>query len=191
MKSARTALENAGIRIPQEIYERAAQRGRGFAQTNAQALLLACAADYQGGRWTPASADVYVFDAEVIDIDRMYTDFFAGIQAIIPDILFEDVAEDLSGMTEEMTEPEDWSSPPTDGVRTVTFCCGVNEYSFTLESWGDFMNPAIVEHVNSVLENENCPGRLYSVFPDDDQMVALIYGTAERAQTVMRIVKTE
>ena len=42
-----------------------------------------------------------------------------------------------------------------------------------------------------VLENENCPGRLYSVFPDDDQMVALIYGTAERAQTVMRIVKTE
>ena len=39
--------------------------------------------DEETGEWSPTSQDVYAFDAEVMDIERMYTHFLRGVQALV------------------------------------------------------------------------------------------------------------
>ncbi len=75
--------------------------------------------DCQTGEWEPLSHDVFVFDAEVTMINRMYTNILTGIDAIVPDIEITDIVEDLSGMTDEMVPDEKIPWMMTDGKRSV------------------------------------------------------------------------
>lgn len=141
--------------------------------------------------WTPTSSQVYAFDAEVFNVSGMYTEFFQGVNAIVPGAPFTDITEDLSGMTEEM----DWSAGPfwygTDGTRSVSFRCNGQAYTVTLDSYGDWFNERMIAETNRILAKEGFPKRLQVVIDGADQIVALIYGTEEEAERVCRAIGME
>ncbi len=139
--------------------------------------------------WTPTSSQVYAFDAEVFDVSGMYTQFFRGVNAIVPGAPITQVAEDLSDITEEV----DWTSTnrPTDGERTVLFIFNGQEYSVTLESYSDWFNEKMIEETNRVLREQGFPHQLHLVTGGMDQMVGLIYGTEEEASRVRRAIGVE
>ena len=89
---------------------------------------------------------------------RSNTLFLKGIQSIVPDIEITDVKEDLSGMTEEMSSSEE-SGEMTDGTRGISFLCNGHPYAIELISYGDWINPDMIEFMNGVLAKENCPKR--------------------------------
>lgn len=140
--------------------------------------------DYQTGEWTPLSNQVYAFDAEVMFIDLMYTQFLQGVQAIVRDIGITCIQEDLSGMTAEMTFADDPQAMPEDGRRKVSFLCNGHPYSIELESYGDWFNQRMIDFMNQVLEKENCENRLHILTDKYDQMVIMIYDTTERAEAI-------
>ena len=140
--------------------------------------------DEETWEWTPSSGYIYVFDAEFMNIDTMYTEFLLGVQAIVPDAQFENVQEDLSGMSLEW-DPETYS----DGTRSVSFTCNGHPYAITLDSYGDWLNDEIIDFVNDVLEAEGCAGRLHAI--NDYQTVFLIYGTASQAAELRQIMGFE
>ena len=113
--------------------------------------------DYDTGDWTPRSTRVYAFDAEVFDIEHMYTLFLKGVQTIVPDIEITNIREDLSGMTEEMTDSDDPMIPSTDGKRSVSFTCNGHEYSIELDSYGDWFNEKMFSFMDQVLEKALLP----------------------------------
>lgn len=144
--------------------------------------------DEETGAWTPASTQVYAFDAEVYDVSSMYTTFLRGINAIVPGAPFTEIAEDLSGMTEEMT----WSDNPmeggTDGQRSVSFCCKGKAYSLTLVSRGDWFNEKMIEETNRILAEQGFLGQLHIVSGEMEQMVILYYGTEEAAERIRGVI---
>ena len=141
--------------------------------------------DYQWntGEWKPLTDRMYAFDAEVFDIGNMYKLFLQGVQSIAADIEITDVREDLSGMTEELKEPANPYEPPTDGVRSVSFKCNGHEYSTTIASYGDWFNVEFISFMNQVLEKENKTKRLWILSDGLDQMIAIVYDSAENAQS--------
>ena len=136
-------------------------------------LLWKCGAgiyDYDTGHWTPTSDKVYAFDAEVFDIEHMYTLFLMGVQSIVQDITITDITEDLAGMNEEL-----------DGTRSVSFLCNGHTYRAELTSMGDWIDGSILPFMNQVLEQENCQYRLFEIQDPYDQMIILIYDTPGKA----------
>ena len=139
--------------------------------------------DYDTGDWSPRSKCVYAFDAEIYDIERMYTLFLQGIQSIVPDITISDIHEDVSEMTEEMTESKDDMLPPSDGKRSVSFLCNGHPYSITLDSYGDWFNEEMFYFMDQVLEQENCPRKLFE-FTAYAQYMIVVYSTDDVARTL-------
>lgn len=188
--SAIRLLQDLGINISNTVLE-AIKKESGADQLSATDLLLETGMgdyDYDTGVWTPRSDKVYAFDAEVFDIEHMYTLFLNGVQTIIPDIKITDISEDLSGMTEELTDSEDGMSPPTDGMRSVRFICNGHEYSFELASCGDWFNNEMFGFMDRVLEAENCPHKLYE-FPAACQCVILYYGDEAVASQLSAVIE--
>lgn len=138
--------------------------------------------NWDTGEWKPLTDKMYAFDAEVFDVENMYTLCLQGIQAIVRDIEVTDVTEDLSGMTEEMTSVNYPYEPMTDGVRSVSFKCNGHEYSVTMTSYGDWINAEFFDFMNQVLEKENCPKRLWLLGDGLDQMAAVIYDSSDNAR---------
>ena len=136
-----------------------------------------------GCEWKPLTDIRYAFDAEVYDVERMYTLCLQGIQSIVPDLVISDINEDLTGMTDEMEEPANPFEPPTDGVRSVSFKCNGHEYSITMASYGDWFNTKLIPIMNQVIEKENKTKRLWILSDGLDQMAAIVYDTAENARS--------
>ena len=144
--------------------------------------------DYDTGEWTPRSRCVYAFDAEVFDVERMYTLFLQGIQSIVPELQITDIHEDLSGMTDELIGAGNSMSPPTDGKRSVSFVCNGHAYSTELVSYGDWFNEEMFSFMEQVLEKENCPLKLYW-FSAQMQFCIVVYGTEELAAELQPLVE--
>lgn len=109
---------------------------------------------------------------------------------IIPDATFTNVVEDLSGVTEEMSENARgiWS----DGRRKVSFCCNGKAYEKELESYGEWINMEILDCVNQALKENGCAGKLHVVANGSvDQMLVLLYGSREYANSVRRAIGAE
>ena len=140
------------------------------------------------GEWMPKSNQVYAFDAEVFDVEHMYTLFLQGVQSIVPDVVISDIQEDLSQMTDGMIPSETVEWMQTDGKRTVSFICNDHPYSIELESWGDWINVGMLDYMNDVLEKEGCPNRLHVISHEMDQLVMLIYSTQERADMIKPLI---
>ena len=138
--------------------------------------------DYKTGEWTPSSNQVYAFDAEVMFIDSMYTQFLQGVQSIVGDIQITGIQEDISGITDELMVDDGVYSIPTDGKRSVSFLCNGHPYSIELESYGDWINMEIFDFMNQVLEKEGCQKRLHILTDEYDQMIIMIYGTGEQVE---------
>lgn len=201
----RAAIQNAGITVKDEVFAEALTysgipenekfegtynlKSRRFAM---QLLTDTGIGDYDfdSDEWTPTSSEVFAFDLEVYDVSNMYALFLKGVQSIVPDIEISNVREDLALITGEITETEDFSEPPSDGARTVSFLCNGNKYETKLKSYCDWLNLDIVDFLNDVLARENCPGRLHLLTQDDaDQMCLLIYGSSERAEAILRLIR--
>lgn len=144
--------------------------------------------DYDTGEWTPRSSRVYAFDAEIFDVEHMYTLFLQGVNTIVPDIEISDIREDLSGMTEELVESDNPGLLPADGKRSVSFTCNGHEYSIELDSYGDWFNEEIFSFMNTVLEKENCPMKLYEI-PAQMQFIIVVYGSEELAAELRSLVQ--
>ena len=142
--------------------------------------------DYQTGKWEPISHDVFIFDAEVTFIDLMYMRILTGIDAIVPDIEITDIVEDTSGMTVEMVPDEKNPWMLTDGKRSVSFLCNGHPYSVELTSCGDWVNTDFFSFMDTVLEQENCPFKLYQMTANS-QFVAMVYGPYELAEKIYAI----
>jgi len=138
--------------------------------------------DYKTGEWTPSSNQVYAFDAEVMLVDSMYTQFLQGVQSIVGDIRITGIQEDISGMTDELMVDDGVYSIPSDGKRSVSFQCNGHPYSIELESYGDWINMEIFDFMNQVLEKEGCQKRLHILTDEYDQMIIMIYGTGEQVE---------
>ncbi len=212
-EQARTRLEEAGITVTEQVIQEAIKSDLEYEKAIleflaslseedkkwntytpstepeefAYSLLLSMGLgehDPETWAWTPTSSQVYAFDAEVFNVFSMYTEFFQGVNAIVPGAPFTEVTEDLSGMTEEMN----WSAGPlwygTDGTRSVSFRCNGQAYSVTLDSYGDWFNERMIAETNRVLAKEGFPKRLRMVTEGADQSVVLIYGTEEEAERV-------
>lgn len=139
--------------------------------------------DWETFERTPVSDKIYAQDAEVFNVDQMYTEFLEGVDFIIPDAEFTDVQEDLSGLTEETDFFE--------GKRSVSFKCSGNAYEKELDSYGDWLNPEIILFVNEVLEKEGCMARLRVVSDEYDQMMIMIYGSKAEANMISRLIGVE
>lgn len=211
-EQARTRLEEAGITVTEQVIQEAIKSGLKYEEARqeflaslseedkesntysisrpedlAYSLLLSIGwgeHDPETWAWTPTSSQVYAFDAEVFNVSGMYTEFFQGVNAIVPGAPFTEVTEDLSGMTEEMN----WAAGPlwygTDGTRSVSFRCNGQAYSVTLDSYGDWFNKRMIAETNRVLAKEGFPKRLRVVIDGAAQIVVLIYGTEEEAERV-------
>jgi len=212
-EQARTRLEEAGITVTEQVIQEAIKSDLEYEKAIleflaslseedkkwntytpstepeefAYSLLISMGVgecDPETWAWTPTSSQVYAFDAEVFNVSGMYTEFFQGVNAIVPGAPFTDITEDLSGMTEEM----DWSAGPfwygTDGTRSVSFRCNGQAYTVTLDSYGDWFNERMIAETNRILAKEGFPKRLQVVIDGADQIVALIYGTEEEAERV-------
>ncbi len=141
------------------------------------------------GSWKPTSNQVYSFDAEVYDIGHMYTDFLRGVDAIVPEVKFTRIREDLSGLTDELTPVNGNESLYTDGERRVSFRCGLHVHSVAVASYGDWIDlDTIMNYMNLVLQEEGCPKRLCTVSQSYDQMVIVIYDTVERAERLRTMI---
>ena len=143
--------------------------------------------DYDTDQWSPRSSQVYAFDAEIFNVEKMYTLFLQGVQTIVPDIIITDICEDLSGMTDEMTFDQDSASPPCDGKRSVSFFCNGHAYSIELDSYGDWFNNAMFDFMDHVLEKENCPFKLYE-FPARMRFVIVIYCSETQQEKIAPLI---
>lgn len=139
--------------------------------------------DWETFERTPLSDKIYAQDAEVFDIDQMYTEFLEGVDFIIPDAEFSEIEEDLSGLTDETDFYE--------GKRSVSFRCNGNAYEAELDSYGDWLNPEIIFFVNDVLKKEGCAAQLRVVSDEADQIAMMIYGSKAEGDMIGRMIGTE
>lgn len=139
--------------------------------------------DWETFERTPLSDKIYAQDAEVFNIDQMYTEFLEGIDYIVPDAEFSEIEEDLSGLTDETDFYE--------GKRSVSFRCNGNAYEKELDSYGDWLNPEIIVYVNDVLKKEGCMAQLRVVSDEYDQIMMLIYGSKAEANMICRMIGVE
>ncbi len=184
-------LRNWGFSLDDEILREAEMQlkpGTDIRELDTASLLFLLGLgkyDNLTDEWEPFSHDVYIIDAEVVSIDRMYTNILTGIAAIVPDIRITGVEEDLSGMTVEMVPNE--IGRLTDGKRTVSFQCNGHPYSIELVSYGDWVNEEFFSFMDQVLEQEHCPHQLIQMTVYG-QYVAMVYGPYELAERIYSIL---
>lgn len=127
---------------------------------------------------------IYAFDAEVFEVDEMYTLFFRNIAPMIPDATFTDITEDLSGLTEEMDMD---AEPPTDGTRSVSLRCNGALTTFILKSYGDWFNPDIIDLLNDILLKAGCAGQLHGCEVPMDQCMIFVYGDRAKGEALIQL----
>lgn len=135
--------------------------------------------DYDTDIWTPSSDQVYAFDAEVYNVEKMYTLYLQGIDHIVPEASFTEIEEDLSNCRWEGT---------SQGTRDVSFLCNGTPYRFTLANYSDWFDGEMLMHTNRVLEEAGCSGRLHLMSGGYDQMITLYYGREEAAMQLYALM---
>ncbi len=142
--------------------------------------------------WNPTSTQVYSFNRLAFFDSNMYTDFFKGVNAIVPGAPFTEATEDMSGRTEDWGWSEDSPNGQlTDGYRSVSFCCNGQPYCLTLESYGNLLNLKIIEEINRILQEQGFPDQLHtlSLATDKEKVVLLlIYGTEEKTNQIQQVI---
>jgi hypothetical protein len=124
---------------------------------------------FDSGKWKPTSHKVYAFDTEVFDMNRMYTNFLMGVEAINRgEFSITDVQEDVS--------QADWDTDT--GTQTIRFSYNTHPYAYAAKFYGDWLDMGVVAFMNGVFEAEGTPKRLYCC---GDQIQILFYDTPEWA----------
>lgn len=127
--------------------------------------------DYSSGTFTPSRNGVFWFDLEVIDLDRMYTNFLSGVSALSEGELdFENVREDTSQVGwEEGT-----------GHTTISFEWQGEQHSLEATFYYDWFDVGVADKLNEIIIEHGDGKRLY--FADDGgQGCIVFYRTPEWA----------
>ena len=165
--------------------------------------------DFDTGDWTSTSTDVYSFDAEVFDIDHMYTLFLQGVSSIVPAFICTDVTEVIDGWDEGWDEEwgdgwdeewdeewgdgwdegwdEEWGNGWDEGTTTVRFTLNQHTYERQLSFYGDWFNTEAIDWINEVLTAEGFDGQLCG-FSDGGQGLILFYGDEARIKQLREVI---
>lgn len=120
--------------------------------------------NYITWEWTPSECGVYWFDAEVMSIDTMYTDFLQGVQALDPEALnFTEIKETVSGLGEETG----WT------VHSVSFTWNGQQQTLTGNSMYDWFDLNVAVQLNDILKDSG--KQLYFAW-DQGQGYIVLYG---------------
>lgn len=118
--------------------------------------------------WTPSSSGVFWFDAEVWNVDTIYTDFFTGVSAMDEELTFTNVQEDYSRVDFEQGT----------GVVTVTFDYNGNSYELDADFYYDWFDEAFLFDIQKILADDEKIQNLY-IAEDGGQGYVLYYGAPE------------
>lgn len=132
--------------------------------------------DYDTEAWTPISTEVYGFDTEAFDIEKMYTDFMNGIIAISKDEF------SITNINENLDEV---NFDKGTGTQTISFKYNKHSYKFKGKVNNDWMDCRIIDFMNDVFEKEDNPKRLLCM-PDGGQSYFVFYNTIEWAKEFTR-----
>lgn len=121
--------------------------------------------------WSPSSRTVYSFDAEVFEIDQMYTQFLQGIASINQDEFT------ISDIVEEQNEV-DWDMGY--GTAVVSFLYNDTPCTMTMDMEGDWFDMSAIAQMNKILLRQGNPKQLYYL-TDGYQEIIVFYNTSEWA----------
>ena len=130
--------------------------------------------DYETMEWTPSTSGVYWFDLEVMYVDRIYTDFLTGLDAMDEALTFTNVMEDYS-----RADPESGL-----GMVTVSFDYLGQGYTLNARYNYDWFDTEILYELGKILSSDQDPKNLW--YTTDGQGVLLYYGTKENADALQR-----
>lgn len=178
-------LQSAGIKVEESALRYIA--GQSYSpETAADYLISLGLGRYdEQNQWQPLSDKVYAFDAEIDDVEHMYTDFLQRIQTIIPGFVAADISEDLSGMTGEV---DDSAEPWTDGKRSFSFRCNGHAYTCELDSQCDWFNPEAFTFLKNVLKKEGFSGNLGIINMMEIQGALVTYGSKEQLMAISALL---
>ena len=196
------ALRNLGIEIPDETVRETEEalaamildlKRSGFNRGEQYydfVLLLLCRLgegeyDFDTGVWTPTSSQVYAFDAEVWDVEHMYTLFLQGVSSIVPGFECSDVTERITEWSQE--EAARIGSTSAEGTTDVAFTLNGRRYERKLAFMGDWFSEEAITWVNEVLAREGFPGKLHMFF-DGGQGLILFYGDEAYGEELRKVV---
>ncbi len=120
--------------------------------------------DYEQNTWTPSANGVYSFDAEVFDIENMYTDFLLGVSALDADELhFENIREDTSKVN--------WDEGT--GTRTVSFEWKGKAFCLEAEMEHDWFDLDVANGLNKIIIENQSNKRLF--FASDGYQECIVF----------------
>ena len=120
--------------------------------------------DFENMTWTPDENGVYAFDAEVFNVDKMYTDFLTGISSLDKEELdFKNIQEDTSQMNwEEGT-----------GKRTVTFEWKNKQFTLEAAVEDDWFDLNVANELNEIIKKYGNGKQLY--FTGDGYQECIVF----------------
>lgn len=120
--------------------------------------------DFENMTWTPDENGVYAFDAEVFNVDKMYTDFLTGISSLDKEELdFKNIQEDTSQMNwEEGT-----------GKRTVTFEWKNKQFTLEAAVEDDWFDLNVANELNEIIKKYGNGKQLY--FAGDGYQECIVF----------------
>ena len=173
IKGAAAALEEVGIPVSKGIvaeFERSfkSMPHETLDSLNVTAMLLSALGvghyDYRSHEWTPTSDVVYSFDTEVSDIDRMYTLFLKGVQAISgEEFEITQVSEEAGGV----------EYPTGRETRIVRFLLDGRACLYTARENYDWFDMGMLDYLNEALVLTGNPKRLF--FMSDGYQECIIF----------------
>lgn len=127
--------------------------------------------DYQTGKWTALSDQVYALDTEVYDESTMYPLFFQGLLSISGgEVPITDVIQDDSQVN--------WEEGS--GLRRVTLKYDGRPYTIDTQAMLDWLDCSILKSVNDILEKEGSPKRYYAMW-NNYQGLTILFLTPKEA----------
>lgn len=178
-------LQSAGIKVDEYALQYIDSQPYPLETAADYLLFLALGRYDEEDQWQPLSDKVYAFDAEIDDVEHMYTDFLQRIQTIIPGFVAADISEDLSGMTGEV---DDSAEPWTDGKRSFSFRCNGHAYTCELDSQCDWFNPEAFTFLKNVLKKEGFSGNLGIINMMEIQGALVTYGSKEQLMAISALL---
>ncbi len=184
-------LESLDIYISQEAIEEIEQYDLDYARQNGEEYYTGVAAGtkafdllcwegsgvYAEGSWDwiPSTSGVYYVEAEVVNVDSIYTDFLTGLSAMHPELNFTNISEDYSAADLEA------------GTGTVAISFEWNGSVYELEAlydydWFDF---DILSEVSAIIAAGGHDHQLYGYY--DMYGCLLYYGNEENVKALERL----
>lgn len=132
--------------------------------------------DEKTWEWTPSECGVYWFDAEVLNVDTMYSDFLLGVSALGDGELdFTNVLEDYSAV--------DWEHGT--GTVNISFDWQGCTYSMNAQMMNDWFDVSVMETMCDIIGRKSDKNLYYAY--DGGQGYLLFFGDSQWAKEFERV----